>query len=75
MAKKVQFVLTAILLVAFIGGGVGAAADTCERQDTPDVDSTTVVNDNDLVDTDDTLNDLNTNVLGIANQDSPVDIL
>lgn len=76
MTKKIQFALTAVLLVAFIGGGAGAAAaDTCERQDHTDVDSTTVVNDNDVVDTDETLNDLNTNVLGVANQDSPVDIL
>lgn len=76
MTNKLQFALTAVLLVAFIGGGAGAAAaDTCERQDNTNVDSTTVINDHDLVDTDKTLNDLNTNVLGVANQDSPVDIL
>lgn len=72
---KLQFALTAVLLVALVGGGAGAAAaaDTSEAPDS--VDSTTVVNDHDLVDTDETLNDLNTNVLGVANQDSPVDLL
>lgn len=74
MVHKLQFALTAVLLMAFIGGGVGAAAaDTTDSCDT--VDNTKVVNDNDVVDTDDTLNDLNTNVLGVTNQDGPVDVL
>lgn len=74
MTRKLQFALTAVLLVALVGGGAGAAAaDTSEAPNS--VDSTTVVNDQDLIDTDETLNDLNTNVLGVANQDSPVDIL
>lgn len=74
MTHKLRFALTAVLLVALVGGGAGAAAaDSADRS--TNVDSTTVVNDHDLVDVDDTLNDLNTNVLGIANQDSPIDIL
>lgn len=74
MTHKLRFALTAVLLVALVGGGAGAAAaDTTEAPDS--VDSTTVVNDHDVVDTDETLNDLNTNVLGVANQDSPVDVL
>lgn len=74
MTKTFQFALTAVLLVALVGGGAGAAAaDTANASDS--VDSTTVVNDHDLVDTDDTLNGLNTNVLGVANQDGPVDVL
>lgn len=76
MTYKSQFVLTAVLLIALVGGGAGAAAaDTCERQNNVDADSTTVVNDNDVVDTGDTLNGLNTNVLGVTNQDGPVDVL
>ncbi|WP_390208345.1 hypothetical protein [Halocatena marina] len=60
--------------MALIGGGAGAAA-----AGTSDVSSTTdnvvVVNDDDLVDVDDSINDINSNVLGIANQDSPVELL
>lgn len=63
-----------VLLVALVGGGAGTAMAGSSGDDV-DVDSTNVVNDNDLVDVDDTLNDINANVLGIANQDSPLDIL
>lgn len=74
MVHKLQFALTAVLLMALIGGGAGtAAADTTNSCDT--VDNTKVVNDNDVIDTGDTLNGLNTNVLGVTNQDSPVDVL
>lgn len=74
MAYKLHLALTAVLLVALVGGGAGAAAaDTTD--DSTSVESTNVVNDNDVADVDESLNGLNTNVLGVANQDGPVDVL
>lgn len=64
--------LTAVLLLSLLAGGMGtaAAADT-------DINSgdTTVVNDNDLVDVDDTLNNISTNVLGVQVDDNDVALL
>lgn len=50
--------------------GTAAAAET-------DINSgdTTVVNDNDLVDIDDTLNNISTNVLGVQVDDTELDLL
>lgn len=59
--------LSAVVITGVAAAGIALAAAAPA--------SAVDVNDNDLVDVDDTLNDLNTNVLGIANQDSPVDIL
>lgn len=72
MTSKFGMTLTAVLLLSLLAGGMGtaAAADT-------DINSgdTTVVNDNDLVDVDDTLNNISTNVLGVQVDDSNVALL
>ncbi|MFC7193308.1 hypothetical protein ACFQL7_28630 [Halocatena marina] len=72
MSRKIQISLTAMLILALVGGGFGAAA--AKQCDTDDGGNTTVINDDDVVDVDNALNDINSNVLGITNQDSPVDI-
>lgn len=72
MTSKLRTALTAVLLLSLVAGGMGtaAAAET-------DINSgdTTVVNDNDLVDIDDTLNNVSTNVLGVQVDDTELDLL
>jgi hypothetical protein len=76
MTRKLRTALTAVLLLGLIAGGAGAAAaEQCDINNDVDNDTTTVINDNDLVDLDDTLNNITTNVLGIQGDDSPVTVL
>lgn len=73
MTRKLRFALTAVLLVALVGCGAGvAAANTSDSCNNDNVDSTIVVNDNDVVETGDTLNGLNTNVLGLQTRMVPL---
>lgn len=73
MARKLRTALTALLIIGLVAGGAGAAA----AEDVNDVDNdvTTIINDHDLVDIDDTLNNISTNVLGVQFDDSPVTVL
>lgn len=72
MTSKLRTALTAVLLLSLVAGGMGtaAAAET-------DINSgdTTVVNDNDLVDIDETLNNISTNVLGVQADDNDLALL
>ncbi|UPM43307.1 hypothetical protein [Halocatena salina] len=72
MTRTFRTALTAILLVTLIAGGAGTAA-----AEQTDINSgeTTVVNDNDLVELDNVLNNISTNVLGVQVDDSNVIIL
>jgi hypothetical protein len=65
-----------MLLLGLVAGGAGAAAaEQCTINNEVDNDTTTIVNDNDLVDVDDSLNNISTNVLGVQVDDSPVTVL
>lgn len=72
MTSKFQAALTAVLLVSLVAGGMGSAAAA-----TTDINSgeNTIVNDNDLVDIDDTLNNISTNVLGVQVDDNNLALL
>ncbi|UPM43306.1 hypothetical protein [Halocatena salina] len=72
MTRTFRTVLTVALLVTLIAGGAGTAA-----AEQTDINSgcTTVVNDNDLVDVDNTANNISTNVLGIQADDTNVHVL
>ncbi len=72
MTRTFRTALTAVLLVTLIAGGAGTAA-----AEQTDINSgeTTVVNDNDLVELDNVLNNISTNVLGVQVDDSNVIIL
>lgn len=72
MTRILRTALTAVLLVTLIAGGVGTAA-----AEQTDINSgcTTVVNDNDLVDVDETANNISTNVLGVQVDDNDVHVL
>jgi hypothetical protein len=75
MTRTRRTVLTVLLLIGLVAGGAGAAAaaqtgDTMSSQDT-----TTVINDHDLVDVDNSLNNISTNVLGVQLDDSVVSVL
>jgi hypothetical protein len=72
MTRTLRTALTAVLLLGLVAGGAGAAA--AEQTDI-DNDTVTIINDNDLIDLDDTLNNITTNVLGIQGDDSPVTVL
>jgi hypothetical protein len=72
MTRKRRTALTAVLLLGLVAGGAGAAAaEQCDI----DNDTTTVINDNDLVDVDNSLNNISTNVLGIQGDDSSLSVL
>jgi hypothetical protein len=76
MTRKLRTVLTALLLLGLVAGGAGAAAaEQCDINNDIDNDTTTIVNDNDVVDVDNTLNNISTNVLGVQLDDSAVDVL
>jgi hypothetical protein len=75
MTRKLRTALTAVLLLGLVAGGAGAAAaEQCDIDNDVDNDTTTIINDNDLVDVDDSLNNITTNVLGIQGDDSTVDV-
>ena len=78
MTRKLRTALTAVLLLGLVVGGAGAAAaEQCgldKNIDTDiDNDTTTIINDNDLIDLDNVLTDITTNVLGSQVSDSPAD--
>jgi hypothetical protein len=76
MTRKLRTVLTALLLLGLVAGGAGAAAaEQTDINNDIDNDTTTIINDNDVVDVDDTLNNISTNVLGVQLDDSAVDVL
>jgi hypothetical protein len=76
MIRKLRTALTAVLLLGLVAGGAGAAAaEQCDRNTDIDNDTTTVINDNDVVDVDDSLNNISTNVLGIQGDDSALSVL
>jgi hypothetical protein len=71
MIRKLRTALTAVLLLGLVAGGAGAAAaEQCDIDKNIDNDTTTIINDNDLIDVDDTLTNITTNVLGIQVDDS-----
>jgi hypothetical protein len=74
MTRKLRTALTAMLLLGLVAGGAGAAAAEDVDNDI-DNEVTTIINDNDLVDIDDTLNNISTNVLGVQVDDSPITLL
>jgi hypothetical protein len=76
MTRKLRTALTALLLLGLVAGGAGAAAaEQCDVHNDIDNETTTIVNDNDLVDVDDTLNNISTNVLGVQVDDSVIALL
>jgi hypothetical protein len=75
MTRKLRTALTAVLLLGLVAGGAGAAAaEQCDIDKDVDNDTTTIINDNDLIDVDNTLTNITTNVLGIQIDDSPANV-
>jgi hypothetical protein len=75
MTRKLRTALTAVLLLGLVAGGAGAAAaEQCDIDNDVDNDTTTIINDNDFIDVDDTLNNVTTNVLGIQTDDSATSV-
>ncbi len=72
MTRTLRTALTALLVATLVAGGAGTAAAESTAINSGD---TTVVNDNDLVDVDDTLNNISANVLGIQVDDSELNVL
>jgi ABC-type oligopeptide transport system substrate-binding subunit len=73
MTRTLRIVLIALLVIGLVVGGAGAAA--AENADTATAsDSTTVIND-DGFDSDNSFNNISTNVLGGQLDDSVVNIL
>jgi septum formation inhibitor-activating ATPase MinD len=69
MTRTLRTALTAVLLLGLVAGGAGAAAaEQCDINN--NVDNTVIVNDHDVIDIDDILNNISTNVLGIQTDDS-----
>jgi hypothetical protein len=76
MTRKLRTALTALLVLGLVAGGAGAAAaEQTDVHNDIDNETTTIVNDNDLVDIDDSLNNISTNVLGVQLDDTIVDLL
>jgi hypothetical protein len=71
MTRKLRTALTALVLLGLVAGGAGAAA-----ADTTDIDNdtTTIINDGDLIDLDDVLSNITTNILGIQTDDGAVSV-
>jgi hypothetical protein len=71
MTHKLRTALTAMLLLGLVAGGAGAAA-----ADTTDIDNDTVtiINDGDLIDFDNVLSNITTNILGIQLDDGAVSV-
>jgi hypothetical protein len=72
MTRTLRTALTALLLIGLVAGGAGAAAAEDVNND---IDNVTVINDDDVVDVDDSLNNISTNVLGVQLDDSFVSLL
>jgi hypothetical protein len=71
MTRKLRTALTAVLLLGLVAGGAGAAAaEQCDIDKDVDNDTTTIINDNDLIDLDGVLTNITTNLLGIQTDDS-----
>jgi hypothetical protein len=73
MTRKLRTALTALLLLGLVAGGAGAAAaEQCDIDKDVEIDNdtTTIINDNDLVDLDGVLSNITTNLLGIQFDDS-----
>ncbi|WP_330631714.1 hypothetical protein [Halocatena halophila] len=72
MTRILRTTVLVALIVAISAGGVGTAV-----AEETEINSgcTTVVNDDDLVDVDDSLNNISANVLGVQVDDSNADIL
>jgi hypothetical protein len=69
MTRKLRTALTTVLLLGLVAGGAGAAAaEQCDI----DNDTTTIINDNDLIDIDGFLSNITTNLLGIQTDDGAV---
>jgi hypothetical protein len=74
MTRKLRTALTALVLLGLVAGGAGAAAaDTTIDKDI-DNDTTTIINDNDLIDLDGVLSNITTNLLGIQADDSGANV-
>jgi hypothetical protein len=71
MSRKLRTALTALVLLGLVAGGAGAAA-----ADTTDIDNdtTTIINDGDLIDLDDVLSNITTNILGIQFDDGAASV-
>ena len=74
MTRVLRTALAALLILGLVAGGAGAAAAEDVTNDV-DNDATTIINDGDGVDLDDSLNNITTNVLGVQADDSPVTVL
>jgi hypothetical protein len=74
MTRKLRTALTALLIIGLVAGGAGAAAAEDVNNEV-DNESTTVINDGDIADLDNSLNNISTNVLGVQADDSPVTVL
>jgi hypothetical protein len=74
MTRTRRTALTALLLIGLVAGGAGAAA-AAQTGDMTSQDTTTVINDHDLADSDDSFNNISTNVLGGQLDDSVVSVL
>ncbi len=72
MTRTFRTALTAVLLVTLIAGGAGTAA---AEQTEINSGETTVVNDNDVVELDNVLNNISTNVLGVQVDDNTLIVL
>jgi hypothetical protein len=74
MTRKLRTALTALVLLGLVAGGAGAAAaDTTIDKDI-DNDTTTIINDGDLIDLDNVLSNITTNILGIQVDDGAVSV-
>jgi hypothetical protein len=75
MTRKLRTALTALLLLGLVAGGAGAAAaEQTDINNDIDNDTTTIINDNDLVDLDGVLSNITTNLLGIQTDDSAANV-
>lgn len=72
MTRTLRTALTAVLLLGPVAGAGATAAEQTNIDTDIDNDTTTIINDNDLIDVDKSLNNISTNVLDIQGDDSPV---
>ena len=72
---RLRTALTALLIIGLVAGGAGAAAAEDTGTTVTAQDTTTVINDHDIGDLDNSINNISTNVLGGQFDDSPVTVL